>query len=614
MRTPFQRLAAWPRRLHHQLMLTVSLLLLLALAVLGGHTAHEQLQTARTALDAQAASLARSVAVASADLILTDSLDGLEDLARRSAGVGQVRGLRIHAPDGATLTHIERDAPGALRAVYAPPSLRTELPASMPPRPELRHADGLVVAWHPVWADRLIGWVRVDYHLGELRDAQAHIWRDTGVVAAVSVALCALLLWAYLRRPMQALTRARHFAHNLSQAAGQQMPVPSGPVEVAELTAALNDTSTLLSQQMLMIEETVRRVRAHEAQLAAQNDQLAAIFALSPDGLVTFDREGCVCFVNEAFLAMTGLSQSELTGRRTDWLDAALRRLSVPTRPFPGLEACFAPGLLAPGVLLDRSGPRRQVLALMGLSSGQAGTVRRLLYACDVTRPHTLDERKSAFLAQAAEALHPPVLAVLEASRQLGAGEAQSGAGAVLARLQRDSLASVNLLTQLRELARIEAQGAAGLVFEQLELGEVVCEALAGHRPPEGRDPPRWVSASLPMPVRADRLRLQQAIGQVLSNAHAYSPEGGEVVVRLVQAGLNDPAQRFGVAIEDHGIGLSEASLARVGERFFRVDPSGPVAGAGLGLSIAGELMDLMGGRIQVVSTWGEGTTVTLWL
>ena len=61
-------------------------------------------------------------------------------------------------------------------------------------------------------------------------------------------------------------------------------------------------------------------------------------------------------------------------------------------------------------------------------------------------------------------------------------------------------------------------------------------------------------------------------------------------------------------------MGLSPDHVARLGERFFRADKSGNIAGTGLGVSIVKELMDLMGGRIQVVSALGQGTTVTLWL
>ena len=117
------------------------------------------------------------------------------------------------------------------------------------------------------------------------------------------------------------------------------------------------------------------------------------------------------------------------------------------------------------------------------------------------------------------------------------------------------------------------------------------------------------------MPVPADRSKLRQVVLNIPSNVYKYSPGGGEVVVRfLAEASPHETgAPSFGVAVEDHGIGLSPDHVARLGERFFRADKSGNIPGTGLGVSIVKELMDLMGGRMQVVSNLGRGTTVTLW-
>ena len=107
---------------------------------------------------------------------------------------------------------------------------------------------------------------------------------------------------------------------------------------------------------------------------------------------------------------------------------------------------------------------------------------------------------------------------------------------------------------------------------------------------------------------------MQQAVLNILSNAYKYSPDGGPVQVHNVLAEPDAGRHRFGVQIEDQGMGLSPEHLARLGERFFRADKSGSIPGTGLGVSIVKELMELMGGRMQVDSELGKGTTVTLWL
>jgi signal transduction histidine kinase len=59
---------------------------------------------------------------------------------------------------------------------------------------------------------------------------------------------------------------------------------------------------------------------------------------------------------------------------------------------------------------------------------------------------------------------------------------------------------------------------------------------------------------------------------------------------------------------------MTAAELARCFERFYRADTSGKIAGTGLGLCIVKEIIDLHGGRIDIQSTPGQGTTVTVWL
>jgi signal transduction histidine kinase len=109
-----------------------------------------------------------------------------------------------------------------------------------------------------------------------------------------------------------------------------------------------------------------------------------------------------------------------------------------------------------------------------------------------------------------------------------------------------------------------------------------------------------------------DADKFQRALGNVLSNAFKYSPGGGSVALCTL-AGEVDGAPAVGVRITDQGIGMSEAQVARVFERFYRADPSGNIPGTGLGMSLVKEIMDLHGGRADVRSAPGQGTTVTLW-
>jgi signal transduction histidine kinase len=69
-----------------------------------------------------------------------------------------------------------------------------------------------------------------------------------------------------------------------------------------------------------------------------------------------------------------------------------------------------------------------------------------------------------------------------------------------------------------------------------------------------------------------------------------------------------------GFSIQDHGIGMTNAQLARVFERFYRADESGNIPGTGLGMSIVKEIIELHQGSVEISSQVGEGTLVTVWV
>lgn len=109
-----------------------------------------------------------------------------------------------------------------------------------------------------------------------------------------------------------------------------------------------------------------------------------------------------------------------------------------------------------------------------------------------------------------------------------------------------------------------------------------------------------------------DPEKTHRALTNIVSNAFKYSPGGGEVSLDTLDGDL-DGQPAVGIRVSDQGIGMTPAQLARVFERFFRADPSGNIPGTGLGMSLVKEIAELQGGRVEVQSTTGEGTQVTLW-
>ena len=106
--------------------------------------------------------------------------------------------------------------------------------------------------------------------------------------------------------------------------------------------------------------------------------------------------------------------------------------------------------------------------------------------------------------------------------------------------------------------------------------------------------------------VRGDRDRLAQALDNLVSNAIKFTPEGGRVVVRLMRGG-----RRAVLEVSDTGIGISEADMEQLFQRFFRTQraTTAAIPGVGLGLTIAQAIVHGHDGQISVQSQDGEGTT-----
>jgi len=110
--------------------------------------------------------------------------------------------------------------------------------------------------------------------------------------------------------------------------------------------------------------------------------------------------------------------------------------------------------------------------------------------------------------------------------------------------------------------------------------------------------------------VDADKVRLQQAVANLVDNAIKYSPAGTEVTLRA-HAGVAGGVE---IVVQDQGPGISEVDLPRIWDRLYRGDKSRSQHGLGLGLSFVQAIAHAHGGRAQVNSTLGGGSVFRLFL
>jgi signal transduction histidine kinase len=135
-------------------------------------------------------------------------------------------------------------------------------------------------------------------------------------------------------------------------------------------------------------------------------------------------------------------------------------------------------------------------------------------------------------------------------------------------------------------------------------LAESVIEGARTHLPENVTLEMDPAAAELP-PVAADEGQLRQVLGNLIDNAVRYSPEGGDVRVRLERG---EDSVRF--AIADQGLGIPSAEQGRIFEKFYRLDPhmARGIGGTGLGLYISRELVRRVNGRIWVEPNDGRGS------
>jgi len=164
----------------------------------------------------------------------------------------------------------------------------------------------------------------------------------------------------------------------------------------------------------------------------------------------------------------------------------------------------------------------------------------------------------------------------------------------------------VQMVNELLDLARIEG-GTQLSLDDDVDLGrlaEASVERLRLFADRQGVQLVAEIEPAMPT-VRGDEARLGQVFVNLVHNAVKFSPDGGEVRVRVRCEG-----DRAVASVIDHGIGISNADRVRIFERFYKADRARVRGGGtGLGLAIARHVVEGHGGRIWVESEEGRGST-----
>jgi signal transduction histidine kinase len=222
-----------------------------------------------------------------------------------------------------------------------------------------------------------------------------------------------------------------------------------------------------------------------------------------------------------------------------------------------------------------------------------------------------LDRLKAEFISVASHELKTP-LSVIKGYVSL----LQEGIYGDVPQAQRKVLSSVSeqsdrlgrLIQQLLDVSRFEA-GGGRLDLRPIDLREFLAElatsfeALAVQNDIDFRVE---TGEALPPSIIGDPDRLNEVVGNLLSNAFKFTPREGSIVLRADSAD-----SRVQIEVEDNGVGIPQDQIPKIFDKFYQVDNTAQPKsiGSGLGLAIAREIVEAHGGMIGAESTPGEGTT-----
>lgn len=169
---------------------------------------------------------------------------------------------------------------------------------------------------------------------------------------------------------------------------------------------------------------------------------------------------------------------------------------------------------------------------------------------------------------------------------------------------------AVKRMTHLMESTLIAAsmeEGKISVEIKPCNIGQIITEVCACQQEIAQTHTIICNLGDLPMTIQADDGSLDQVLTNLLSNAVKYAPDAPQIEVHARTEGKD-----VVVSVRDHGLGIDEDDLRKIGERFFRAKNSTGIAGTGIGLNLVNTLVDMHGGRISVTSRKGEGSTFTI--
>lgn len=441
-------------------------------------------------------------------------------------------------------------------------------------------------------------------------------------------ALAIALVGVGVGHPLQALTEIYAFlyfrsfygdARRVALGLGVTLVGFLGGVALHDDPSAIGSFPVLIQVVFLaggaLVMHLLARTERTAAALSTERAMYAAAARALADGLLIYDRDGRLLFMNSALEGLLGLSAESVRGEprqrlwerlaaQTEDVEESMRRGEVAlAAAMKGQPSRYEMRLLKP----RERDLQVQVFRIDG-PSGLLGSGRLVR---DITQERIVEQTRTDMLSMVSHEVRTPLTSLLGFTELLLDNDFPDQERREYLRImQREGQRLKALIDDFLDLRRLES-GQEDLQPLPMRIEEVVHLAVAAAGP-DPRCPITIVAAPSLPPVFADPPRVQQVLANLLSNARKYSPHGGEIRVSI-----RETEQVVEVVVTDQGIGVPANALPRLFKTFYRVsgEATRAIAGTGLGLAICKRLVEEQDGKIWAESAGpGKGTRITFTL
>lgn len=409
------------------------------------------------------------------------------------------------------------------------------------------------------------------------------------IVLVLMATVTSVLLARYLARPLDCMRRAAQ-----AQAAGEpnvEWPIPT----TREMRALSNAVQTMA----INLQDKIRTI---EGLLAEQR----AIFDSMAEGMIVVDPRERLLDVNRAAQQMLNIDIQSARGRDVLEVVRNMRLAELIRRTLRGDEAVVEGDVTLLAARERHLQVRGSVLRAGSRIKGA------LMVLSDVTRLRQLETVQREFVANASHELKTPVTSIKGFAETLATEDMDAEQARRFTKIiMRQAEQLGTLIDDLLELTRLEhEEGRASIERKPVPISEVIENAVEVCGPEANQKNIR-IEREIPpdIVIAAHGVLLQRAVVNLLDNAVKYSPPNTTVRVRAERT-----EREALIHVIDQGPGIAPEHHARIFERFYRVDKSRSrkLGGTGLGLSIVKHVMSAHGGRVDLVSAPGKGSTFTL--